>query len=178
MLSTSVAVVFSAVLIWTYGPPDTPDRYTLYPIIPVDVLGAQVSVTLCGVGVVPTPVIAPVAGEFVAVLVRLRLPFIVPDDCGLKTRVRVLLVPAGIVSGKDNPLTEKAGLFMPAAETVTAPPVAASATDCFWLLPTTTLPKLTLEGVMLNCPGREELPLRGIDTLELEAFDATAMLPL
>ena len=66
-------------------------------------------------------------------------------------------------------------MLLPVMETA-AVPVLESVTVVGVLLPTATLPKLTLEGLALSAPC-VPVPLRGIDTVTFVAVDVIVMLP-
>jgi hypothetical protein len=95
----------------------------------------------------PVPVIAIVSGEPGALLVTVMLPVGLPVAAGANFAVIVVFPPAAIVMGSVNPLTE-----YPVPEAVRAEivndklPVLLSVIVCELLLPTRTLPKLSLVG--------------------------------
>ena len=49
--------------------------------------------------------------------------------------------------------------------------------DCDWLLPTVTLPKLRVVGFAPKLPGVTPVPVRGIVRVGLDALEVTATLP-
>ena len=83
-------VVISAEFSIEYGPPETVERYTLYPET-ADVLAAQFRVTECAIAWTPVPVSVMVEGEFVALLLTVAVPGNVPvpraqkSHCGLRS---------------------------------------------------------------------------------------------
>jgi hypothetical protein len=103
---------------------------------------------------IPVPVNAIVAGEPGALLVSEMVPeTLVRTEAGVKVALKLVLCPALSVKGKANkPLVPK-----PAPDGLTAVmvraalPVLLSVTLCEPELPTATLPKLTLAGLMVNC---------------------------
>ncbi len=76
------------------------------------------------------------------------LPLALPADDGAKVTLKLELWPAAKVKGRLIPLRLKPVPLAMACEIVTlAPPELVTLTDCFWLLPTCTLPKFKLEGL-------------------------------
>ena len=68
---------------------------------------------------------------------------------------------------------------MPTCEIVTLePPEFVTVSDCDWLLPTVTLPKLRLVGFDPSAPGATPMPDNGMVRVGLEAFEVTVTLPL
>ena len=63
-----------------------------------------------------------------------------------------------MVKGKETPVTTKCELLLASEDTVTEAPVALIVTACVSVEPTLTLPKFTLEGLMLNCPAVVVVP--------------------
>jgi hypothetical protein len=92
-----------------------------------------------------------VVGEFVALLRKERLPDAFPRAWGANVTVNGTFCPAGIVTGKEIPLSEKPDPFQFAVETVTLEEVALSVPLWFWLLPTVTLAKFILAGLTASC---------------------------
>jgi hypothetical protein len=73
-------------------------------------------------------------------------------EVGVKTALNVELLPAAIVSGVVRPLVLNPAPVTVAAEIVTlAVPPFERLIVCELLVPMTTLPKLTLEGLAANC---------------------------
>jgi hypothetical protein len=64
-----------------YGPLDVVPRYTLYPFTG-DELAVQNNVAVWGVVATPVPEVIIAAGEFVALLAMLTLPFTIPAAVG------------------------------------------------------------------------------------------------
>ena len=67
-------------------------------------LACQFNVAVCWTGVVPEPLSATVAGEFVALLTNETLPEAVPLLEGAKVKLPFLLAAAASVNGKVIPL--------------------------------------------------------------------------
>ena len=84
-----------------------------------------------------------------------------------------------MVVGRDSPLITNWELFALAAVTVTLAPLAVRLPDPVPLVPTCTLPRLSVVGLALNVPGAEEpVPDKGMLKEGFEAFDVTVTLPL
>ena len=77
---------------FVYGPPETVERYTLYPDTG-DTLAVQDSVTECETGWTPVPDRETVAGELVALLVTVTLPGRLPVPAGVRFTFRAALWP-------------------------------------------------------------------------------------
>jgi len=95
-------------------------------------------------------------GFVVAVaLDRKRLPVTLPEDVGLNPTVKLDVCAAASVSGTRNPAQLKACAAhrWPPEIVTLAPPVFFSCTDCEFVVPFATVPKLTLDGVVANVPG-------------------------
>lgn len=86
-------------------------------------------------------------------LVTVSVPVNEPAVCGLKVTVTGKLAPAAMVSGRDRPPIVKTELFVLAAVTVTFAPVAFSVAVPEELVPSATLPKARVDGVMESCPA-------------------------
>ena len=124
----------------------------------------------------PLPLRAIVSGEFGALLVIEMLPVTLPAVVGENSTVNVGLCPALIVNGVDKPLRLNPVPVMLAAEIVTLE-VSVSVTVCDPLLPTKTLPKLTLVGLAASV-ARTPVPLKAIVAGDPEALLVTVMLPV
>lgn len=134
----------------------------------------------CVVGAIPFPLtLATVVGGE-ALLEKVSFALAAPLDCGRKLTVKDALLPSGIVAGNDSPPSAKLELLKLAAVMVTLPDEAVSVPVAVPLLPTFTLPKLSVPGVTANLPGRKLIPLavKGIARVEFEAFDAIDKFPL
>ena len=81
------------------------------------------------------------------------LPLSAPVKGGAKVMANVTLCPPARVIGQITPLTINP---VPESEiwltVILGPPEFVNVTDCVWLLPRATLPKLTMEGLTNNCP--------------------------
>ena len=125
-----------------------------------------------------------VAGEPAELLLTEMLPELLPADAGVNCATRAALAPALIVWGRASPLMLNPGPEGVADEIVNAAfPELVSVMLCEELLPTLTLPKLTLVGVMLNCDcdcacACVPVPLNAIAIEEPGASLAIEMLPL
>jgi hypothetical protein len=102
---------------------------------------------------VPIPLNAIVSGEPGALLVIEMLPLGLPAEVGVNVAVNDVFAPALIVTGTVKPLMLKPVPVALAAVIVTlAVPEFVSVIVCGLLLPTATLPKLTLEGFAVRVP--------------------------
>jgi len=138
----------------------------LYPATPV--LAFHDKLTLyCGVA--PVPVRDSTTVGVTALLWKDSDPETVPIAVGAKRTLNDLLWPAGIVKGKETPLTTKCELLLASDDTVTEAPLALMVTACVSVEPTFTLPKFTLDGVMLNWPAVVVVPLPLKNTLTPES---------
>jgi len=124
-------------------------RYTLYPLTD-DVLAFQLSVTECAAAAVPVPLNASDAEELLALLLNDSLPDALPVLVGAKVTLIDADCPEAIFNGNDAPETENSELLLDTDETVTAPPVAFSASVSVLLLSTVTFPKLSVLGDKLS----------------------------
>jgi hypothetical protein len=109
---------------------------------------------------VPVPVIEIASGELEASLKIVRLPFIAPADIGANCSCIVLLWPTPIVPAGFPPTTVMPAPVKAAEAIVTVPrPVLATVRLCVAVVPTATLPKLTLvtlgESIPAPDPGSE-----------------------
>jgi hypothetical protein len=120
----------------------------------VDVLATHEKATECCMGCTPVPERAIVVGEFAALLVRVTLPAALPLAAGVKVAFNVALCPVFRVVPVGTPPALKPGPPMLTFEIVAAePPELVSVTLRVLLLPTFTLLKLRLGGLLVNCPG-------------------------
>jgi hypothetical protein len=104
------------------------------------------------VAVTPVPLIAIVSGELGALLTSETVPVTLPAALGVKATLNVALFPAAMVSGTVMPVRLKPLPDTIACEIVTlALPALDSLMVCELLVPVTTLPKLTLDGVAASC---------------------------
>jgi len=96
----------------------------------------------------PAPLSGIASGEPGAVVVNDSDPVTPPTELGAKLTLRVLLLPGAIVRGVNTPVVLKPVPETLAEETVRfAVPVFLSEIVCELVRPTTTFPKLTLDGV-------------------------------
>src|SRR5437879_13592920 len=92
-----------------------------------------------------------VLGELGALLTSERLPDTLPVAVGANCTLKVLDCPAARVSGNVSPLMLKpAPVKLPCAMVKLAPPELVKVKFCTPVLPTSTLPKLTLGGVKIG----------------------------
>ena len=150
----------------------------LYPTTLADVLAFQLRETLCCGGGVPEPFAVCTMGELGALLLNVVFADAFPEAVGAKTTEYGTLDPDGIVTGNVIPLKENSASLTVADVTVTGPLLALRLADWLWLVPTTTLPKLTLAGDTPNCPGATPVPVSGTCSVGFEAFDVATRLPL
>jgi hypothetical protein len=149
----------------------------LYPAT-VDVLAVHARLTLCWGGAIPVPLAAWVAGEFVALLVKVIVEEAAPLACGVNVNVNGTVCPAAIVKGSESPETTNSGLFETTDDTVTLAPLATS--DPAWAcgVPTVTLPKLGVAGLAANCPGAVPVPESVTLRLDTDPSAVNARLPV
>jgi hypothetical protein len=101
----------------------------------------------------PVPLSAIAVGEPEALLPTAILPEVLPANVGTNCTANVTLTPSLIVSGKPSPVMLNPAPDNVADEIVSAAvPELVSVIFCEELLPTLTLPKFTVVGLMLN-PG-------------------------
>lgn len=158
-------------VISVYGPPETVERYTLYPTT-VDVLGVHVRLTECATDVDPVPESAMLIGELPALLVTETAPEKVAAVAGVNVTANVAVCPAPIICPAVTPDAAN-----PAPVTFTVPivtvelPPFVSTTFCEPLLPTATLPNarlfvLAVSAIVVETP----VPDIGIAVGELAAL--------
>jgi len=111
-------------------------------------------------------------------LVMETLPLALPVTDGANCALNVVLPPAASVSGTDKPVRLNPVPEALAAEMVTlAVPELLNVMVCVPLLPTSTLPKLTLAGLGVSCPCTP-VPARERAAGELVALLVTLTLPV
>src|ERR1700674_5447962 len=116
---------------------------------------------------------------FEAVEVIVRFPLTLPADAGVNVTVKVALCPAVNVTGALTPVRLYPVPLIPTWEIVTLePPVLVTVSDKDCLLPTITLPKLSLVGFDPSAPGATPVPDNGMVSVGLEAFEVIVTLPL
>jgi hypothetical protein len=141
-------------------------------------LDFQESETRCWVAVVPVPVKAWTAVPVEALLLNESFAEAVPLVCGTKLTFIDFVWPAASVKGNDIALTLNSELFVVAEETVTLLPLALSVAPRLLLLPTATLPKFKLVGLIASGPLVAPDPERGTVTVKFEGLQLKDMLPL
>ncbi len=108
-----------------------------------------------------------------------RLPLLLPAATGVNTALKVALCPAPTVAGRFGPLKLKPLPVADALEMVTVePPVLVTVTATDLLLPTVTLPKLTLAGFAISEPAVTPVPESAMFRGEPGASERTARLPV
>jgi hypothetical protein len=146
--------------------------------MPDDVLPFQDRFTVWVGAAVPDPVSPSVVLDGWPLLATVKLAFAVPDVSGLKVMENDVLWPAGIVTGKLNPPMVNTELFVLAPVTVTFAPLALNLPDALLLVPTTTLPRLSVPGLTASCPTAVvPVPDSEMLTLGLVASDVMLTLP-
>src|SRR5712692_6052894 len=126
----------------------------------------------------PVPLRARVRGEPGALLVMETLPLALPVAAGEYVAVNEVLCPGLRVSGAVMPLMVNPVPDTLAAEMVTlAVPEFVNVIGTGALLPTSTLPKLTLAGLGVSCPCTP-VPAREMAAGELVALLVTLTLPV
>ena len=109
-------------------------------------------VTSDKVGDDPVPVRLIVSGDGVPLVVRLMVPVTAVPDDGVKTALNVALPPAAIVVEVERPVWLKPAPVTVISENVSvAFPLFLRTMGCELLLPTVTVPKLTLVGFAEIC---------------------------
>lgn len=108
------------------------------------------------------------------------VPDALPAVCGVNVAVRLAVWPGFIVAGRLRPLTENPAPDAEVAEIVSAAvPVLLKVRDCEPVVPTATFPKLTVEGLTLNCGcAATPVPLSVMTRDGSEAVLVTVTLPL
>ncbi len=147
------------------------------PVLPTGTLPKP---TLDGVtvscGCVPVALRATVVGEPDAFVVNEMPPETAPGEVGVKTALSVALLPAEIVCDEKPGILNPVPVALPCETARLALPVFVRVTVCELLLPTATLPKLTLDGVTDSCDCAP-VALRAIVVGEPGAFVVSEMLP-
>jgi hypothetical protein len=129
------------------------------------------------VALAPVPLRGITRGEFGALLTREIEPLALPALVGAKSTLRVALFPAAIVVGTVRPLMLKPVPDALACEIVVlALPLFDRVIVCELLLPMTTFPKLTLDGIAESC-GWMPVPARTIVAGDPGALLTIEMLP-
>jgi len=117
----------------------------------------------------PVPVKATAFGELGALLEILTPPVSAPAVVGAKSTLNVVLAPAVTVAGVLSPLTLYPGPVAEICAMVNAAvPVLVTVKLCDLVCPSTTLPKLKVEGE-IERPACVPLPVSGIVSVALDA---------
>jgi hypothetical protein len=124
------------------------------------------------------PVIDCTAGEFDALLANDNDADVAPVACGVKVMVKVADCPAFKVMGSEIPESTNSLLLRLAEFTVTEAPLAVRLPVSAELAPTVTLPKPKLVGDTAKVPAAVPVPESAMLSVEFEAFETTARLPL
>src|SRR5437870_12821989 len=118
-----------------------------------------------------------IVGELGALLTSETLPDTLPAAVGANCMLKAMDCPAGRVRGKISPLMLKpAPVTIPCEMVNLTPPELVLHAALPILLPTSTLPKLALGGVMESC-GCTPVPLRAMVLGELGALLTSETLP-
>jgi hypothetical protein len=133
---------------------------------------------VCCVGVVPVPVIVCVVGEFAASLANDTEAEVAPLACGVNVTVNPVDWPAFNVTGREIPESTNSPLVELAELIVTDAPLAVRLPFKDELDPTVTFPKLKLVGDTASWPAEVPVPESAIVSVEFDAFDTIARLPL
>jgi hypothetical protein len=111
--------------------------------------------------------------------VNTTLPVALPAACGAKAIVKLELCPGVNVKGVASPLIENAAPAAVALVIVTElPPEFIIVTGWFWVVPSVTLPKLTLLGFSASAPDATAVPVTATLRFALLAVDVTVRPPL
>ena len=128
-------------------------------------------------GCVPVPLSEIGVGELEASVTTEMLPDTEPVEAGVNVALKVIVPPAPTVCAA-NPVTLKPAPVAVAEETVKfTVPVFLRVIVCVAVVPTATLPKLTLAGVTVS-PGCAPELLNAIVSVGLEALLLTTRLPV
>ena len=112
-------------------------------------------------------------------LVIVRVALTDPTVWGLKVIVNGTLVPAAIVAGSESPPRLNTELLVLAAVIVTFAPVAARVPEVVPLVPSSTLPRASVVGLIASCPAAAApVPDNAIVIVGLDALEVTVTLPL
>jgi len=126
----------------------------------VNVTLANVGVNTAGVAPVPDSAISAVLLD--PVKLSETSPFTAPATVGANFTPKVVFCPGAKVSGRLSPVTLKPEPVTLACEMVRlAPPEFCRVSVCVVLPPTATVPKLKLEGLVLNTPVTIPVPAKG-----------------
>jgi hypothetical protein len=110
-------------------------------------------------GITPVPESGILSVEFDAFETMLSAPLAAPALPGAKTAVKLRLWLTARVAGRERPLIENPAPLVVACVMVTAlPPVFVKVSDSRLLLPTSTVPKLKVEGLGVSVPATAPAP--------------------
>src|SRR5450631_515730 len=123
----------------------------LYPATGVS-SGVHVRSAVCALSAAPVPLTDWSMGEAAALLTNAICAVAAPLACGVKLIVNGTLWPAGRVKGSESPPTVNPALVLDTELTTTLPPTALRLAVSELLLPTVTLPKSTIAGVIVRLP--------------------------
>ena len=127
----------------------------------------------------PVPESGTESVELTASELIVSVPLAAPAAAGVKTALKVALCPALMVAGMPGPVKLNPLPPADALDTVTlTPPVFVTVTGTDLLLPTVTLPKLTLLGLAVREPAARPVPDNEMLSGELDASDVTLTEPL
>jgi hypothetical protein len=130
-------------------------------------------------GVMPVPDRGTFRAGLDAFEVIARLPLAPLPDVGANAILKLALWPAFKVIGKLRPMRLNPEPVALAAEMVTlAPPELVMVSARVWEVPTWTLPKPRLVGLVVSWPRVMPVPDRGTFRAGLDAFEVIARLPL
>jgi hypothetical protein len=163
-----------------YGPPETCDRYTLYPATPDEVLASHVKTTLAGVVPEPVPVTGMVTVPALAVVVVIAtLPVTLPLFFGANCTVRIALCPGPMLVPLPTPLALIPAPLALTDDTFTVEfPLFVSETVELFELPIATVPKLTLVGEGVSAPvAVTAWPTSGIVTPDPDPLTDSVSIP-
>jgi hypothetical protein len=126
-------------------------------------------------GATPVPDNSIVIEGFEASELIVTLPLALPLASGAKETVSVVLWEALSVNGVEIPLSWNPAPLKEACEMFTLdPPVLDSVTICDCFAPTVTVPKPSLAGVSVSCPGTVPVPVPIPERVRfVTAFDAS-----
>src|SRR5581483_1306229 len=111
-------------------------------------------------------------------LIRAKLPFALPADCGVNTTLKFALWFEVKVNGKLNPVTLYPEPLNEAWVIVTLdPPVLVTLSARVWVWLVCTFPKLSEEGAAESAPGVTPKPDSGMFNVGFEALLVTAIFP-
>jgi hypothetical protein len=127
--------------------------------------------------VTPVPERTMFSKVFEASLVMATPPVTLPAEFGAKAAVKAVLWPTAKVTGRLRPVTVKPVPLAEVRETVTVELLPlVSVMVCVWVLPTWTLPKLTLAGLAPSDPTARPDPASG--TFSVATLLPNAIFPL